>query len=769
MPKKAPAQSQPANQTAPKTRKRSLEATGFYSDARRDGMLYAVLVRSPAATGKIKNVTLPGLPEGYFLFTANDIPGNKKVLINNQPWKVFGYDDVMYSGEVLGILCGPDENKVLELLEEVSVNFDIESLESALQKAMKHQKRPVVNLMEDEADISSFVTEINDLPSLDTVIDNRRVEQNIEETVAFREVKSGIFAKKSIAQAEKKLFENTTDFVSSENWHLDFLPPLWKETCGSFCWREGKYLHISAPTRWVKLLMQTVSDTLGVPPEFIIVHKTKVSGVFSKGMWRTSVLAAQVALASYLTSRPVKLVLTQEEQDSYMAPGVTTSVSYKTAVSAKGKINGISALINIDIGCFNPFAQEITDRMAIAACNYYSPQNIHIVAKAHTSKKPPTSICIRGIDSQIFFAIENQMQKIAAQTKLLPEEIRKINFGNSGHKKNDYPFILDNVNAMETFSKAVEISDFNRKYSSYSMDAIDRVQENSNPFFALPLRGIGLASAFNVSDYYGTTCFPCDDKIEITLQQNEHLKIHTINPSQGVQEIWKKTAAEILNIKKDNVTIDSEYEFEELPDSPEDTHNTISTINELIKKACIDVQKKRFHQPLPITVKKSSSSTGKKGWNSEEFRGTPFGPISFATAAVEVELDTYTYNERIKGIWLVIDCGEIFDKAAALKAIRLEIQQQLEMLVRGKTIPCENITIQFLQSKNKSGQIGELVRNTVPAAFSSALSLALATQLTRLPCTEKLLFELIKKRETRIEREVQQNLAEQENKGDKEA
>ena len=76
---------------------------------------------------------------------------------------------------------------MLELLENVSVNFDIESLESALKKAMKHQKRPVVKLNESDTDISSFVSEINDLPSLDTVLDNRRVEQNIKETVATRE------------------------------------------------------------------------------------------------------------------------------------------------------------------------------------------------------------------------------------------------------------------------------------------------------------------------------------------------------------------------------------------------------------------------------------------------------------------------------------------------------------------------------------------------------------------------------------------------------
>ena len=389
--------------------------------------------------------------------------------------------------------------------------------------------------------------------------------------------------------------------------------------------------------------------------------------------------------------------------------------------------------------------------MSIVTCNYYRPQNIHIVTTAHTSKNPPTSICLRGIDSQIFFAIENQIQKIADQTNMLPQELRLINFNK---KTTGYPFQFASENAMETFSKAVELSDFNRKYSSFNMDALDRIQENSNPFFALPLRGIGIATAFNVSDYYGTTSFPSDDKIEVTLTANEHVVIHAMYPSRGVQEIWKKTAADILNIKKDNISVDAEYELADLPDSPDDAHNTITSINELIKKACTDIQKKRASQPLPITVKKSNSSTLKKGWDKEAFKGTPFGPASYATAVVEVELDTYTYNERIKGIWIVIDCGELYDKSAALRAIRLEIQQELEMLVRGKAVPCDNISITFIQTKNEAGQIGELVRNTLPAAFSSALSLALATQLTKIPCTEKQLFELIKQRETITEKQT---------------
>ena len=210
--------------------------------------------------------------------------------------------------------------------------------------------------------------------------------------------------------------------------------------------------------------------------------------------------------------------------------------------------------------------------------------------------------------------------------------------------------------------------------------------------------------------------------------------------------MWKTSASEILQIPKQNIVINSEYSLEDIPQTPEDSNCSIGITNELIKKCCYDIQKKRFHQALPITAKKTASKPAKINWDKEKFEGSPFITPSFISTIVEVELDTYTYNEKIKGIWITIDCGELFDEAAALRTVRLEIQQELNMLVQGKTVTCDLINIEFIKSSNKSGQINGLVHNSLPAAFSSALSLALATQLSELPCTEDLLFQLIKNR-----------------------
>ena len=146
----------PRTKNNSKNKMRSLKAESFYSDFTKEGTLYAALVRSPASTGKIKSIVLQDIPEGYYLFTAKDIPGKKELEINKSKQKIFGHGAVNYSGEPIAIIAGPDEKVVNELLTKVSVNFDIESLEAALNNAMKQQKRVTVNLNANQ-DLSAFV------------------------------------------------------------------------------------------------------------------------------------------------------------------------------------------------------------------------------------------------------------------------------------------------------------------------------------------------------------------------------------------------------------------------------------------------------------------------------------------------------------------------------------------------------------------------------------------------------------------------------------
>lgn len=738
---------------------RSLEASGFYSDFEKPDILYAKLIRSPTFTGIINSITVPDLPEGYTLFTADDIPGKKNIEINKTEVKIFGYGKILYNEEPLAILIGPNENKLNELAENASFSFDIESFESALKEAIKQRNKPVLDLDESDSKslspqlrpsdpiLSDFLNQINEMPSLDKVLDTKHIEQNTSITVAEREIKYGLYEQLPVAEADAKLFEGKKYF-SNETWCLNLVNPKWHETNGAFAYMEGNILHIYVPSKWSFIVQKTISEVLNIPKENVFVHKTKTTGVFSNGLWRTTIIAAQVALASYLSKKPVKLVYTQHEQKHFMAPGPDTRIFYNVAMLPDGTIDTMKISAKINVGCANPFAKELTDRIALASFSYYKPKNLYVNVETFTSKNPPTSIDLTKVESQAFFAIENQIQTISRITQIFPDEVRQLN---ANTKKNEnFPFTIQLEKKEETIANTIRISDFNRKYASYRMDAITRIVSDSNPFFALPLRGVGLATAYNSANYLGAPGLTHDISMEVTLTSEDKVIIHAITPSDVIKSIWKSTASEIFQLPKENIEINSLYEIENIPPIPDDVFSTIGLMNELLKKCCNDIQKKRFHQPLPISSKKTVTSSMKKNWDKENFKGNPYSTTSFACTAVEVELDPYTYSEKIKGVYISISCGRVFDKNAALRNVRLEIQQELTMLVEGKTVACDNIMIDFIPSDTKAGQIRDLVHNTLPAAFAAALSLALATQLTKLPCTETQLFKLIKNRENRL-------------------
>ena len=808
---------------------RSLDTVGFYSDFDKPGTLFAALVRSPSPVGKIKNITISNLPEGYYFFTEKDIPGAKSIKINKTVIKVFESKNISYTGEPLGIIAGPDETTVLSLLDTISVNLDVENLESALKNVIKNnitteksendskndkdekiiekinsneknqndnqnekqsqnqndnlnqtktQNRIQIQNEEKNENLNDFVEQINEMPSLDTVIDKTKVEENPNITIATREVKYGFYKDYSIQMEENKnlehpfesqFFENQDLIFFDDTWKQEISSQNWQQNEGVFCYMESSNIHIYVPTKWTYLTHKAVAEVLGISIENVFIHKTKTSGVYPTGLWKTTQIALQAATVCYITRKPVKLVLSKQEQNLYMKPGVTTKFDYKVAVKPDGHIFAMKILIDIDVGSDNPFAQEITDRITLASCNYYKTENLYIYTKTHTSRMPPTTISIKVADSQSFFAIENEIQTISNRINLLPDEIRLLNANIHESKKTEkksakkqkneddgkmrFPFDIQVGNISDVLSSVIKKSDFNRKYASFSMEAKARLEKKSQAFFALPLRGIGLASGYVVSGYNGNSVFDYYSKVEITLTTEDKLIIHCIKPSDEIQKIWKKTAVEILQIPEDNIIVNSEFQIDQLPENPEDTVSSIGIMNELIRKCCLDIQKKRFHQPLPLTAKRSVPRTSKAKWNKEEFCGTPYLATSIASTVVEVELDTYNYNEKIKGIWVTIDCGEIFDQEAAIRTIKLEIQQELSMLVKGKTVSCSQVNISFVKSNNKCGQIGALIHNTLPAAFSSALSLALATQLNELPCTEDLLFNLIKNRTKNVNSE----------------
>lgn len=659
----------------------------YFSDLTSANMIYTKIVRSPITKGRIKSLTLEDIPEGYFLFTAADFGEENYVETLDIQTEILASSEIYYKGQPIALLAGPVFTDLLDLEKNIKMEFE---------------KDPASKIKEKE------------YPYAQRFIRNGKAQKPEEFTKLF----------------SKKNYDIKGTWTSVLN------APSCNEANGAFCTFDKNILTISTPTQWPKHLQENIKRIFNLKTEEVFIRKTISSGPHTNTIWQNTVIAVMASLVAIKTGKTAQLVLSREEHFEYLIKKSPISIKIRSAVKKDGIIEAVQVLIELDSGYHNPFAAEILDRLVIAANNIYSVRNIEIIAKAYESYTPPVSFNIECIDSQAFFAIENQMQKICNVTGFLPDELRMKNF----ERKFSLPFTFTNEKVREAFSAIEKMYDVNRKFISYRMESKNRKIDIKN-LHNFPLRGIGVACGFNGIGYFGSNIFACNQKMEATLESDGTLEIHALQPSASTLEVWKNTAAQILEIDPKQIKLNSIFDVKEDLSVPENVYANVSVMTYLLKKCCQDIQSKRFRKPLPITSTKGFTSAQKKVWNKEKFSGSPFFLSSFGAVVLELEINPYTYKIYIKNVKAVLNAGKIGIPKIAENSVKLSIQHALTELVVDENLHCDQISVSFVQSDNDPTQIDGLISRILPAAFTSALSQATGHEINTIPVKPQHFFK----------------------------
>lgn len=740
-------------------RQNTLFSADFYSDMEEDGMLYGAIIRSPFAGETVSDVFIENLPPEYKIITHRDIPGKKLVKTLGSATPVFCTGKIAYEGEPLGLLVGPDAKVVSELLQKVQIFTELKSVQEEKETASEIDlSKPIQEKKtESESELQNQLRSTEEVTASSTLSDaETAVQQMTQPDLASQTQKKKVLCERNLLYLDgqsvpeddehtEQFFEvlKTSDAVIESEWDSTLSQINYGETNGSLCSFKDGILHVYTASLWLRELRKVLSDVTGLDADHIVITKTASTNLHTNMLWRNSIIASQASVAAMICKKPVMLILSREEQNQFMENPVPVKVHYTAGVSKTGIIRALDVTIDIDAGVWNPFAKEIVDRLTIASCGIYKFETLRIHTTASNSHHPPTSVNLRTIDAQAFFAIENAMQHLCEKTGFTPLEFRLANAPQANTKKQQLPFTIGCSKIKETLEAVCRTSDFLRKYTTYRLSEADRYETNYNSPSAPPLRGAGLACAFEGGGYLGTTLTSAHPTLEVTQEKDGTIKIHAIPPSPSIWNIWKKTVCQILEIEESKVMLDSAFKIDSEPESPEDFSSNIGVITELLEKCCLAIKQKK-NPAYPLTVKKTIAPSVKKLWNSEKFEGTPFISSSFGAAVIEIELDPCTYRENLRGIWVVINCGRILSVRAAENTVKSAIQQSLSTLVEQESLRCENIRVQFVQSDEEPKQLGAIVHSLIPAAFSSALSQALASPLTHLPMQTDTLYKITK-------------------------
>ena len=96
----------------------------YVGDHLLDNAFFGRFIRSTKARAKILGITVPVLPENYFYVDKNDVPGENRVHIVQDDTPIFAEETVEYIGDPIGMLIGPEEEKLDELLKQVVVQYE---------------------------------------------------------------------------------------------------------------------------------------------------------------------------------------------------------------------------------------------------------------------------------------------------------------------------------------------------------------------------------------------------------------------------------------------------------------------------------------------------------------------------------------------------------------------------------------------------------------------------------------------------------------------
>jgi CO/xanthine dehydrogenase Mo-binding subunit len=526
-------------------------------------------------------------------------------------------------------------------------------------------------------------------------------------------------------------------------------------------------IRIHTATQWPFQVKRSVASVLNLPRDTVEVQPSRIGIHLDGKIWYPSLIACHAALGAYITKKPVKFVLTREEDFLFTPKRDGSEIRLRSALGEKGQLLGTELDVTVALGAHGVFIDEILDRICLGALGTYKIPNFKIEGRAVETNIPPGGPFAGFGLSQGFFAMERHVSHIADTLRQDPVEWRKSHLFYRNKTLAIGSPLKEHIPLNELLDTAAGMSDYHRKWASYELLRIHR-REKGEVDNREPLRGIGIATAYQGSGllYNGTDKGACS--VELTLEKDGSLEIKTSMVSSNKEHtfLWQNTAAEILAVESDKIRVVSDS-TDASPDSgPATLSRNITIITRLVERSCAAIRKQRFRDPLPITVSRSYRAGKLSNWEGKPMDPHALSSLGWGAAAVEVEIDPIEYTPRIRGAWLAIDGGRLLSEKKARRSLINSVIQALGWASRENIsyeegiIPLKqiheydipvlrdipSIHIDFIWNDVVTPKgIEELPFSCVPAAYVQAVSQAMDHTFEKIPLGAQDIWE-VKKR-----------------------
>lgn len=374
-------------------------ATKYAGDIILPGMLWGGVKRSEYPHALIKKIHTEKarLIEGVAaVLTHEDIPGLNGfgIVVQDQP--VLCKDKVRFVGDAIALVAAESEESMSNALNAIEVEYE-----------------PLPVVTDPISAVSSPIL--------------------VHEEKPWQFADGNVFWKNTIEQGDIEAAFKDAHLIIENTYRTSRQMPGFMETESGVAaidgdgditiWCSGQHPH--------REQMQ-VARSLGYPMEKIRIISNPVGGAF--GGKEEITVQIYLALLALKTGMPVKIIFSREESIVCGLKRHPMVIKIKTAVSEKGELLANDVTIYADTGAYASVGFGVLSLTMEAACGPYRIPNARVTGYCVYTNNG-ISGAVRGFGTpQAAYAMENQMNLIAARLGIDPIELRLKNALSRGDK-----------------------------------------------------------------------------------------------------------------------------------------------------------------------------------------------------------------------------------------------------------------------------------------------------------------------------------------------
>jgi CO/xanthine dehydrogenase Mo-binding subunit len=746
----------------------------YIADLYRPNMLHGAQLQSPHAHARIAGYDISqaaAMPGVHAIITGDDLQEHWRMGAFIKDEHALAKGKVRYVGEPVAAVAA--ETEALARAAAAAIEVTYEELPAALS--------PQEALLPDAAVIHEHAAEYIKVFDAGT-------NANLCSRTSFQE-----------GDIERGWRES--DLIFEASYQTQPQAHVSLEPCGALAEMDANgRVSLWSANQSVFRVQANVAESLGLPMSRLRCLTPKIGAGFGNKM--EPHVQPIVVLLAMKAKRPVKLILTREQDFEMVRARHPFQIRVKTGVKRDGTLVAREVEVLLDGGAFGDDSPGVLGYSLLMSCGPYRIPHVHCHGRlAYTNKMRFGAFRGFGVP-QVTFAGETQMDEIADALGLDPIEFRLKNIKRDGDcwlggqpiESNGVTECLEQVRAVSGWSSERRAT---RGCESW--------------------RALGIACSAHISGLLSTGAI-------VRLLEDGTILLNTgsVDIGQGSNTILSQICAEALRVPLDRVSIAS-------PDTDGSPYNWGTTASRItymtgtsVIGAAAEVERKIKDQAAEIlecaaedlelvsdglvAVKgipqrnvSFAAVSGRAHWaaggpiigsHSWVFNqktvdpkratvvGLPFpqiGAFVFNATAVDVEVDETTGKCKVQRAWSACDVGRAINPQMVEGQIEGAFVQGLgfalfeEMVWNGAQLinptlmdykiptfmeaPSELKAI-IVESHDPRGpygakSVGEIGINSVAAAIANAVNAALGVRLRRLPLTPPRVLEAILENETK--------------------